>query len=151
MRARQLLHKCLPEGGNHGMKTNDRSRSLQRLARNLRGKRASDLLQEARLIARDNPALIAVGGIAIGLGIALLARGPIRRRQEARPHHHADWGVSAAPRRNSHDDDLETAIRTGLRNAPHGSDGAVVSGTLPTGASLASDGEAHGSGRTPIQ
>jgi hypothetical protein len=103
----------------------DAASAMHGLAENLRNKSADELLHEAGRIARQNPTLFIAGSIAIGLGIARFAKASAQHQHStAQPHHHADWGASAAPRHDAAGD-LEDSLRTGLGGAPYAGDADV--------------------------
>ncbi len=59
------------------------------ISNNLREKSADDLMRDARNMARQNPALFIAGSVAIGLGIARLAR--TGGENAAQQHSHEDF------------------------------------------------------------
>lgn len=117
------------------------------IASSLRDKSADDLMHEAERVARENPALFIAGGLAVGLGIARLAK--------AGSQHASKDVASTGSRPQSSAKSYETS-RTGSggnAQSRSGSTSASNSGTSGTyrdrngadGATNSSSGDQRGS------
>lgn len=65
------------------------------LANSLREKNMDDLIQDAKRIARNNPALFLAGSVAIGFGLARFAKASGHRSEEDVSIRHSEFDVSA--------------------------------------------------------
>lgn len=96
------------------------------MASNLKNKNVDDLVSDAKRMAHKNPTLFIAGGIALGLGIARIAKAGAARTSE----HHAD--TRSLPSSSSEfNDSTNTGSASGLR----GSSSSLSSTTSPVNSS----------------
>ena len=61
---------------------NEMADRVNRLAEGLRGKSVDQLIDDAKTIARKNPALFIAGSVAIGIGLSRFVKASARRAEE---------------------------------------------------------------------